>query len=777
MVNKLFYNKPPNDWNEALPVGNGKLGAMLFGDSEKDRIQLNEDSLWSGGFRERTNELSKKYINEIRSLLMEKRIPEAENLVKETMWPYLPHSTHYQSAGDIWIDYTNTEPLRADKLEKDEMGIPRIVKEKSPLENYYRELNLENGKWSAFYKKNNNKINIESFVSHNNNVLVYKIRGDQLSCVINYTRKDLGKGKNASYIDITKVIDDNIIIAEGHNGAKKSGISYSIGIKVCQEGGTQQSNGAGIVIKNADEILLYVTIRTSFRDDTPSKYCVDKLKKLSFANYYDIHNEHLNFFKKQLSTFNLNLNKPNLEKMPIDELIDSVKQNPYSDNFVYLTELYVNYARYLLISSSYSDSLPSNLQGIWNQELAPSWGSRYTLNVNTQMNYSIALQMGLDDTVLPLLEHLNRMLPRGQKVAEEMYGIQGFVTHHTTDIWGDSAPQDQNLTCTIWPMGGAWLSLYIWDYYQYNHDIEVLTKYFKVIEESAKFFDAYLFRDNKGNWTTGPSASPENYYQTDNIIGSLTNGPAMDLQIIKDLFHAYILSARVLEIDTELLDNIIKKYNEISGISLNSDGKIMEWNEDYQNVDKGHRHISHLYALHPSRQIRRQDKKLIRGAKLTLQERLENGGGHTGWSAAWILSLWNRMGESEKAYNSLAELLSNSYSNLFSKHPPFQIDGNFGGAEGILQFFVQQENDKVLLLPSLPKRFDSGEIIGYKTKFGVEINFKWRDGKIICLEIISLRDTSVQIEIFYDNNSSTFTKKLEKGRTYKYTSNDIYHEM
>lgn len=775
MTNKLFYKKPPNDWNDALPVGNGKLGAMLFGDAEKDRIQLNEDSLWSGGFRERTNILSKHNINNIRELLMENKIPEAENLVKETMWPYLPHSTHYQTAGDIWIDYTDNKPIRADKLEKDEMGIPRIVKEKSKLDDYYRELNLEKGTWSVSYKKNNRKTNIISFVSQKDNVLVYKISGQELSCVINYTRKDLGRGKNASYIDKVKAINNSMIIAEGFNGSKDSGLSYSIGIKVCQVGGTQKSNGAGIVIKNSSELLLYVTIRTSFRDENPSEYCINKIKDLSIESYQNIYAEHLNFQKEQYSSFDLKLDKATFKKLPTDEMIDSIKKNPSSDNIVFLTELYVNYAKYLLISSSHGDSLPSNLQGIWNQELAPSWGSRYTLNVNTQMNYSFALQMGLNETIIPLLEHLNRMLPRGQKVAQEMYGISGFVTHHTTDIWGDSAPHDQNFTCTIWPMGGAWLSLYIWKYYQYNHDIEMLKKYFTIIEESSKFFDSYLFRDKDGKWTTGPSASPENYYQTNNIIGSMTNGPSMDLQIVKDLFSAYISGADVLGLKTELLRSIKEKYEEISGVSLNYEGKIMEWDKDYQNVDKGHRHISHLYALHPSKQISIKDKSLIRGAKLTLEERLKHGGGHTGWSAAWILNLWNRMGESEKAYNSLVELISNSYKNLFSKHPPFQIDGNFGGAEGILQFFIQEEEDKVLILPSVSKKFDKGEITGYKTTFGAKLNFEWENSKITYVEVIPSKDTKIHFEVFNGNDSnSTFIKEFKNGEIYKFTPDDIY---
>lgn len=775
MLNKLEYTNPPNDWNEALPLGNGKLGAMVFGTPDQDRIQINEDSLWSGGFRERVNTLSKSNYREIRNLINQNKLKEAENLMEVSMWPYFLNGTHFQTAGDVWINYLNNTLTLADKLEKDEMGIPRVTPGKTKIENYHRVLDLEKSEWSASYIEDGAPRKMNSYISEKENVIIYRINGENLNCIINYSRKDLGRGKNASYIDSINTIGNDIILAKKHNGSIDNGLSFSVGIKVLQKNGEQISNGAGIVISDASEIVLVIKICTSFRYEDPEKYCIESLNSYRYEDLDRIYSDHINESENKFGDFSLKLTDDNESDLTTEQLFESIKKDPNSTNMRAFTELFVNYSRYLLVSSSYRDSLPSNLQGVWNKELAPSWGSRYTLNINLQMNYSFALKMGLLDTMYPLLNHLDRMLDNGQKVAKDMYGLPGFVCHHTTDIWGDCAPQGQNFTCSVWPMGGAWTSLYIWETYKYTQDKNILEKYYPILSENAEFFNSYLFKNDENEWITGPSASPENYYQQNNVVSAITNGPAMDIQIVKDLFNAYLESSSVLGISNALTEQVKSKYEDLVPVKLNAKGEVMEWQHDYGQVDKGHRHLSHLYAMYPSNQIKNKDEDLRKGVRRSLEERLANGGGHTGWSAAWIVSLWNRLDEPEKAYESLYDLYINCYGNLFSKHPPFQIDGNFGGADGILQFFIQEDNNKILLLPSLPQIFDKGKISNYHTSNGLVVSFDWEDGKICNLEVKSKINGEFEFIINENkNNIISLKHKLSKNEVIKLNHNEIY---
>ena len=413
-----------------------------------------------------------------------------------------------------------------------------------------------------------------------------------------------------------------------------------------------------------------------------------------------------------------------------------------------LLNLYYNFGKYLLISSSREGSLPANLQGIWNEEFTPMWGSKYTVNINLQMNYWFAEKAGLPELHMPLLDHLKRMLPHGKETAEKMYHAKGFCCHHNTDIWGDCAPQDNHTTATIWPMGGAWLCLHIYEHYLYTKDRAFLKEYYPVLRESVRFFLDYMVEDAEGNWVTGPSCSPENVYiSAQGEYGSLCMGPAMDTEIVKELFHAFLEMAEEAGEKRELMAKVKNYLEHLPDLKVGANGQIQEWLQDYEEMEPGHRHISQLFALYPAQQIRMDTTpELAKAAAATLKRRLENGGGHTGWSKAWIVLLYARLWNSEESYHNLAELLAHAtFDNLLDNHPPFQIDGNFGGACGILEMIVQDYGDRIYLLPALPWQMKDGEAEGIRTKSGHMLKICWNDGQVKELEVYGIIGTEVVI--------------------------------
>lgn len=388
------------------------------------------------------------------------------------------------------------------------------------------------------------------------------------------------------------------------------------------------------------------------------------------------------------------------------------------------------------------------MQGIWNEEFEPMWGSKYTININIQMNYWMAEKTGLQALHLPLLEHLKRMHPRGKEVAASMYHVEGFCCHHNTDIWGDCAPQDYHTSSTIWPMGGAWLCLHIYEHYQYTKDKGFLEEYFPILKDSVQFFMNYMVQNSDGKWVTGPSSSPENIYITaKNQYGCLCMGPTMDIEIVRELFSNYLKTVEILEKEEPLTGLVKDRIENLPKLKVGKYGQIQEWDQDYEELEVGHRHISQLFALYPAQQIRKdQTPKLAQAAEKTLDRRLENGGGHTGWSKAWIILFFARLWKKEKAYQNLQELLAEAtLDNLLDNHPPFQIDGNFGGACGILEMIVQDYQDVVYLLPALPQEMPDGNVSGIRTKSGFILNMEWSGCRVKSVEVESVHGTQITI--------------------------------
>ena len=472
-------------------------------------------------------------------------------------------------------------------------------------------------------------------------------------------------------------------------------------------------------------------------------------------------------------------------ELPTDERLKMVREGGKDNKLV---EMYFNFSRYLMISGSREDTLPLNLQGIWNKDMWPAWGGKYTININTEMNYWGAEMQNLSDCHTPLFDHIERMRENGRVTAWEMYRCHGTVCHHNTDIWGDTAPQDRWLPATLWPMGMAWLCTHLYEHYLFTGDKLFLAEKYDTMREAAEFFVDFLIDDGNGRMVTSPSVSPENTYITKvGAKGNLCQGPSMDSQILHTLFTAVINSSAELDSavkqrdDAEFIEKIKSLRDKLPKPEIGKYGQIMEWAEDYDEVEPGHRHISQLFALYPSDIItKRHTPKLAEAAKATIQRRLEHGGGHTGWSRAWIINMWARLHEGEQVGENIAALLAYSTNiNMLDMHPPFQIDGNFGGGAGICEALVQSHSGELHVLPAAPKEWESGSVCGVISRGGFEVGFDWESGRITKMTVHSKCGNACTIvgsgmsvscggkAVDTEDNGDTVRFDTESGRTYE----------
>lgn len=725
-MKKLIFNKPALQWEDAMPLGNGYLGAMVFGQTQKEMISMNEDSLYSGGPIERSNPNTLEHLDEIRTLLMSGQIEEAQKRAPYYFYATTPHSTHYQPLGQVWLEFNHQN-----------------------VQDYQKVLNLQESLGTIEYRCDDIEYQRECFVSYPDEVFVYKIKANQnqkLNFSLYLTRRDMRPSRSGSYVDDIHIEKDYLYLS-GYNGNQENGISYTMATTVRLKDGEVHQYGSRLVIENATEAIVYVVGRTSYRSQNPLKWCQEQLDKVIIKSYEDLKNDHIQDYQYYFNQMDLTLNTHEIENtMSIPERLQGMKDGQIDLDLI---ETYFHFGRYLLISSSREGSLAANLQGIWNGEFEPPWGSRYTININIQMNYWLAEKVGLSRLHLPLMELQKTMLPRGQKIAKEMYGCRGTCAHHNTDIWGDCAPSDYYVPSTLWPMGSLWLSLHIFEHYQYTHDKEFLLEYFPILKENALFFLDYMFKDANGCYATGPSVSPENtYISQDGQAATVCLSPSMDIQILREFFISYLQVIKELAIND--LEKEVKEHLEkLPPIQIGKHGQIMEWQEDYDEAEIGHRHISQLFALYPGQQIQYgETPELVLAAYQTLQRRLSHGGGHTGWSCAWIIHFFARLHKGEEAFDTLLKLLKNStLDNLFDNHPPFQIDGNFGGSNAILEMLVQDYVDKVYILPAISQRMPEGVLKGLRLKAGAILNMSWQDCQLTDIEILATRPIMINLLI------------------------------
>lgn len=713
-MRKIWFNTPAIDWNVALPLGNGKLGAMVFGGTVREQIALNEETLWSGGHLDRNNPDAKEALPKIQKLLLDGKISEAEHLMQLALAGCPNDMRVYQTMGDLIIDQENPGEI---------------------LE-YRRELDLASALCTTLYRTADTVYEKEYFISAPANLLIIRMKASGTK-KLNFQAK-LERGL---FVGGTKRTDEASIALWGQ--LPDGGVAFYSKLSGTAKGGKFYTLGRSLIAEDADEVTLFYCAATDFYDDEPEVYVNKKLAEGMKKDCETLKEEHIKDYKsffdrvklelysdEEIKKFSTNEAKyASASTVPTPELLESVKAGEIPSS---LLETYFDFGRYLLISSSRPGTLPANLQGIWCKDFTPPWGSKYTININAQMNYWPAETCNLSECHTALLEHIKRLVKNGRVTAETMYGCRGFVAHHNTDIWGDTAPQDLWIPGTYWVLGAAWLCTHQWTHYVYTQDKAFLEEVFPIMREAALFFIDFMI-EHDGYLVTCPSVSPENTFILPNgEQGCNSAGVTMDNQILRDLFTQCIEAAAILGVDDDLNEKIKYQLSRLRPTQIASNGTLMEWDKEYEEAEPGHRHISHLYGLYPSNQITVEETpELTAAAEKTLERRLSMGGGHTGWSCAWIINLYARLQKGDKVYDTFKKLFSNStLPNLFDNHPPFQIDGNFGATAAVIEMLLQARNGKIFLLPALPKQWTNGRIEGVCLPGNATANLAWNDGKV-----------------------------------------------
>ena len=707
----LWYTTPADDWNKALPLGNGRIGAMVFSQPIDEKIQLNEDSVWSGGYRERNNKNAYENLEKVRQLLFDEKISEAEAYVYDLFCGTPANQRHYMPLGDLSIKHYK----------------------ESEFDFHTRSLDLSTALSLTEYTLSGVRFKRECFVSCPDDVLVLHITADKAASV----SVRIGIDGRDDYFDDNSPVSDSEILYYGGSGGE-DGINFAAFIKVLSKGGSVSRYGSFIRTEDCDEVTVLLSAATSFRVDDYLGRAKRDVKEALAYTYEQLKERHIADHKALFDRAKITLDDPcDFSNTPTNERLVRIKEGKRDNK---LTELYHAFGRYLYIAGSREGSLPLNLQGIWNKDMWPAWGCKFTININTEMNYWAAESCALSELHTPLFELIERMRPNGRVTAKEMYNCSGFVCHHNTDIWGDTAPQDLWMPATQWPMGAAWLCLHIMEHYRFTQDKDFLASKYDTIKEAAQFFVDFLIEDKQGHLVTCPSVSPENTYITESgTKGSLCIAPSMDSQIITCLFNDVIEAQEILDTDHAFGKRLRAILDRLPQPEVGKYGQIKEWAIDYDEAEPGHRHVSQLFALYPASLISvRKTPELAKAAAATLERRLSHGGGHTGWSRAWMINFYARLHDGEQVYKNIEALLAHSTAeNMFDMHPPFQIDGNFGGTAGITEALLQSENGEIIVLPALPDKWESGSFEGLKARGGFTVSCKWKNNKAERITILS----------------------------------------